>query len=374
MSTRVNTLTILGMCRPGHGLPSRLQEEEDTGTRCQHDASAATAAPTATAPKVSNKVYAVGDTGAALDYKLTVSNVKECKTKYYFSKPKKGNIWIGVELLVESTADKPFFANPGNAKITDGEGIASNPSYQLDEGLRSDAEGHAAGQGREGQGLGRVRDPEGVLRAQAQLQPEPVRRFADHQVRPGPLSAAQRPEMQATRPARACGARWLFAWAGALALLGGCSRLDALSVGSAEAGPTPSVPASAGAAIGRQVRTKLYRMTLDSVRECPPTSFEAPDKGHVWLGVDVELEALTSTPVPASPFYAHLSDSDGHEYRARFGGCQPALRHAPLAERGNDTRYDHLRGQPNTPPALVFRYDPHVPGHPHQEARFDLGR
>ncbi len=91
---------------------------------------AAPTAPTATAPKVSNKIYKVGDTGSALDYKLTVSNVKQCKNKYYFSKPKKGNMWIGVELLVESSSDKPFFANPGNAKITDGEGIAYNPSYR----------------------------------------------------------------------------------------------------------------------------------------------------------------------------------------------------------------------------------------------------
>jgi len=175
--------------------------------------------------------------------------------------------------------------------------------------------------------------------------------------------------MRRTRPP---GTRWLLGLAGAVAFAG-CRRLDALGSSSADGGQTPAASSSAGVEIGRQIRMSLYRITVDGVRQCPPTSFEQPDKGHVWAGVEVSLEALTATPVPANPFYARLTDADGRSYRARFNGCKPALSHAPLA-RGVTAHglvtfeiREHASG-------LVFRYDPHVPGHQDQEAHFDLGR
>ena len=128
MSTRPSTLTVLACAALVGGSLLACKKKKTAATTAS--ATTASAVPTATAPKVTNKIYKVGDTGSALDFKLTVSNVKQCKNKYYFSKPKKGNMWIGVEVLVESSSDKPFFANPGNAKIIDGDGIAYNPSYQ----------------------------------------------------------------------------------------------------------------------------------------------------------------------------------------------------------------------------------------------------
>jgi hypothetical protein len=89
-----------------------------------------TATATATAAPAPAKVFNVGDTATSLDYKITVSQVEECKPKYYFSKPKKGNIWLGVEVTVESTTDKNFFANTGQVKVIDGDGVAHNPTYQ----------------------------------------------------------------------------------------------------------------------------------------------------------------------------------------------------------------------------------------------------
>ncbi len=130
MSTRPSTLSVVACAALVAGSLLACKKKSSTTTTTTSTAAATTAAPTATAPKVSNKIYKVGDTGTAIDYKITVSNVKECKNKYYFSKPKKGNMWMGVEVLVESASDKPFFANPGNAKIIDGDGIAHNPSYQ----------------------------------------------------------------------------------------------------------------------------------------------------------------------------------------------------------------------------------------------------
>lgn len=167
------------------------------------------------------------------------------------------------------------------------------------------------------------------------------------------------------------GTRWLLASAGTVVLLG-CSRLDALGSGTSDGG-APAASSSAGTELGRQISTDLYRMTVDAIRRCPATAFEQPRKGHVWLGVEVRLEALTDTPVPANPFYGRLTDADGHKYRARFDGCKPALSHRPL-DRGETARglmtfeiREHASG-------LVLRYDPRVPGRQHQEVRFDLGR
>ncbi len=114
-------------------------------------------------------------------------------------------------------------------------------------------------------------------------------------------------------------------------------------------------------------------MTLDGVRQCPPTRFEQPKKGHIWLGVEVELQAVSTTAVPVNAFYARLTDSDGHRYRARFDGCSPALAHTPLS--GGATAYGVVGFEiPEHASGLSFDYDPHVPGHPRQEVRFDLGR
>lgn len=151
MSIRANTLTVLACAALVTG--SLLACKKKKAPAPTPSAVAATAPkPTATAPKVTHKVYKVGDTGSALDFKLTVSNVKQCKNKYYFSKPKKGNIWIGVEMLVESASDKPFFANPGRAKITDGEGIAYNPTYRSTKGCSPTLKGTQLAKGEKAKG------------------------------------------------------------------------------------------------------------------------------------------------------------------------------------------------------------------------------
>ncbi len=165
-------------------------------------------------------------------------------------------------------------------------------------------------------------------------------------------------------------ARWLLALAGVVAFAG-CQRLDALRGAADDGGAAPAT--SAEVSLGHQIRTSLYRLTVRGVRQCPPTAFEEPEKGHTWLGVDVELEALGATPVPANPFYARLVDADGHRYRARFDGCSPALDHPPLAQ--NAAAHGVITFEiPEHASGLVFSYDPRVPDQKQQEARVDLGR
>src|SRR5687767_15285604 len=66
-------------------------------------------------PTMPDKLYKVGETGKAFDYGLAIENVQECKRKW--SAPKKGNIFLGVEATIESTADKQFMASPTHAKV-----------------------------------------------------------------------------------------------------------------------------------------------------------------------------------------------------------------------------------------------------------------
>jgi hypothetical protein len=92
-------------------------------------------------PEFMTKTYSVGDTAKALDYSLAVDNVKECRPKYYFSKPKKGSMWLGVEMVVEATTDKQIWSNPTYAKVVDGDGLTYNYTYattkDCDPGLRA---------------------------------------------------------------------------------------------------------------------------------------------------------------------------------------------------------------------------------------------
>ena len=71
------------------------------------------AAPAATpkAPDVTEKVFKVGETAVADDY------------------TQKGNIYLGVEVLVESKADRQMFVSPVQAKLVDAEGITTNHKF-----------------------------------------------------------------------------------------------------------------------------------------------------------------------------------------------------------------------------------------------------
>jgi hypothetical protein len=71
-----------------------------------------------------NKVYNVGETAEQEDFNLKVSDIKECKAKY--TRPKKGNLLLGVETTIGSKRDRNFYASSSSAKVVDGEGLAHN--------------------------------------------------------------------------------------------------------------------------------------------------------------------------------------------------------------------------------------------------------
>ncbi len=141
MDKRVGPWTVLGCVVLVGGTLLACKKKDSTPTATTDTA---TAAPTPTpppAPTFTTKTFNVGDNAKAFDYALQVDNVKECKPKYYFSKPKKGTIWLGVEMVVESTSDKQIWSNPSHAKVIDSEGLTYNYSFastkDCDPGLRA---------------------------------------------------------------------------------------------------------------------------------------------------------------------------------------------------------------------------------------------
>lgn len=90
----------------------------------------ATAAASARAPKV-RKVLKVGDMAVTKDYKLTVQAVKVCRHRYYFSEAKRGSVWFGVRVAVQSVAARPIYSNPGSGKILDEDGGVHQATFQV---------------------------------------------------------------------------------------------------------------------------------------------------------------------------------------------------------------------------------------------------
>ncbi len=126
------TVALCAVLAVGALLACKKKKEESGGTATTDTAAATGATATTTAAPAPAKVYNVGDTATQIDYKLTVANVKECKKKgYYYSGPKKGNLWLGVEVTVESMTDKQFMPYSSQFKIADGEGTVTSPGYAM---------------------------------------------------------------------------------------------------------------------------------------------------------------------------------------------------------------------------------------------------
>lgn len=86
-------------------------------------------APEPKKPDVTDKLFKVGETAEAENYKLTLLSVAECKPKGYTTRPKKGNIYLGAEVLVESKADRTLFVSPVHGKLVDADGITINHKF-----------------------------------------------------------------------------------------------------------------------------------------------------------------------------------------------------------------------------------------------------
>jgi hypothetical protein len=157
----------------------------------------------------------------------------------------------------------------------------------------------------------------------------------------------------------------------------------ALAAQACQSKPSDRVPAPRATPSGSARRARVglatpaatrdFLMTAESVQRCPAGRLHPASAGHYVLGVSVHIEALSNVGVPVNPFYARLGDADGASYRARLGGCKPALGGPPL------TAHQSARGFvsfeiPDKASELELRYAPELPNAPGEELDFALGR
>jgi len=99
-----------------------------TGTSTGTGTGTGTGTTTPTPSWDSSKIFKIGETAKAPDFSMSIENVKECKVPYYF-RAKKGNIKLGVEVIIEGSADKDVPVNPFYAKVTDGDGYSYTSTF-----------------------------------------------------------------------------------------------------------------------------------------------------------------------------------------------------------------------------------------------------
>lgn len=107
----------LPACRSNRALP-------DATPDASPKPAAAAPKPDAQGPKTPaapSKLHRIGETARATGYQFRVERIKQCETEPYF-RPRAGNVKLGVEVTVESTASIPIRINPFHAFIRDSRG------------------------------------------------------------------------------------------------------------------------------------------------------------------------------------------------------------------------------------------------------------
>lgn len=79
-------------------------------------------------PKTDVELHQVGDKAALPDYRISVVDVKECKSRTYYH-PRAGNVWLGVEVAIEATTDKEVRVSPFFARLVDGAGHGHTATF-----------------------------------------------------------------------------------------------------------------------------------------------------------------------------------------------------------------------------------------------------
>jgi hypothetical protein len=146
---------------------------------------------------------------------------------------------------------------------------------------------------------------------------------------------------------------------------------------------TPAAPASAPApaiaptpqvhGVGAEARAHDYSLVVTEVQECQVKYYFKPKKGNIKLGVEVLIEAVSDKEVPVNPYYAKITDSEGHAYVSTFGGCEPELK-AVRVTQAQPARGWITFEVPEAAKGLVFSYSPIIIGGLKQNLEFDLGR
>ncbi len=70
----------------------------------------------------------IGENVDAPDYRMMLVSVKECESKEYYH-PREGNMWLGVEVKLESTSDNELRVSPFYATLHDSQRHTYTPTF-----------------------------------------------------------------------------------------------------------------------------------------------------------------------------------------------------------------------------------------------------
>ncbi|MBN1607722.1 MAG: DUF4352 domain-containing protein [Polyangiaceae bacterium] len=128
----VSAGTVLVACRstgpPTTDVTDAAAPAQRDATALEQDAALTEQRPAPTqddqAPKVPappTKLHRIGETASTDDYRFRVEHIKHCETEPYF-RPRPGNVKLGVEVKVDSTAATAVMINPFYAWVRDSHG------------------------------------------------------------------------------------------------------------------------------------------------------------------------------------------------------------------------------------------------------------
>jgi hypothetical protein len=86
---------------------------------------------------IKSTIGKVGDTISQGGYIITVVNAETATSYGEIDKPESGNIFVGVEIIIESAADTGVSVNPYFCTLTDGDARSYNPSFVGNDPLLS---------------------------------------------------------------------------------------------------------------------------------------------------------------------------------------------------------------------------------------------
>jgi len=80
------------------------------------------------APEQKGPANPIGENVQAADYRMKLVSVKECRSKEYYH-PRPGNMWLGVEVKLESTSDHELRVSPFYATLHDSQHRSYTPTF-----------------------------------------------------------------------------------------------------------------------------------------------------------------------------------------------------------------------------------------------------
>ncbi len=160
-----------------------------------------------------------------------------------------------------------------------------------------------------------------------------------------------------------------------LVLAVGCRAAPADKIAPpATAEPAPLIGAEARVhPVGELGHAHDYRMSVESVRDCPMEPPFAARPGFAKVGIEVVMAGTSTLEVPANPFYATLYDEADRSYSSTLAGCEPGIAPVRLS-LGREARGFVTFEVPKSSRKLELHYAPLVIGPGPEELRFEVIR